>query len=202
MKIMHSAIALGVLSLSLAAAPLSASAAPTHNAVGGQTVVALADSFVAALKGLGVAPGSIGPGRLEERHGTVFAIFPITTGAVDLGTVKGEIDHTGGLSLTAGSTRVDLTDFDIDLYTTGSPVLTGLVTAGGNFVGRIPLFDLSLASATVADREDVLKVGDVVLTLDPAAATALSGVFGTTIPAGLSIGTAAVRAVLEPDRRW
>jgi hypothetical protein len=202
MKRLHSLAAAGTLTLSLFAAPFAAHGAPTDTTIGGRTAVALAGSFLSALQGLGVKPGPIGPGQIEEHEGTVFAVFPITSGAVDLGTVHGEIDHAGGLSLTAGTTRVDLTDFDIDLYSTGTPVLTGLVTANGSFVGRLPLFDLSLASATVSAKEDILKVNGVALTLDPAAAAALSGVFGTTVPASIAIGTANVRAELEGYRHW
>lgn len=202
MKMKNNAVWAGIVSLSLLALPVASNAAPTKNTVAGETVVALAGSFLSALQSLGVKPGAIGRGELEERRGTVYAIFPIISGAVDLGTVHGEIDHAGGLSLTAGSTRVDLTDFDIDLYATGTPVLTGLVTADGNFVGRIPLFNLSLAAASVEDREDILRVKGVEVRLDAAAATALSGVFHTTVPAGLAVGTAKVRAVLESDRGW
>jgi hypothetical protein len=204
MKVMRNLVASAAIGVSLIAAPLASVAAPTDTTFGGETVVALAGSFLAALSSLGVAPGAIGPARIEAYKGTTYAAFPITTGQIDLGTVQGEIDHSGGLSLTAGSTVVELTAFAIDLYSGASPVLTGLVTVNGSFVGRIPLFDLSLASATIDDKKYFLEVGDVALTLDPVAAGALSspGVFNTAVPAGLAVGTATVRAHLTNKRHW
>ncbi len=204
MQVIRHLVASAAVGVLLIAAPLASPAAPTDTTFGGETVVALAGSFLSALSSLGVAPGAIGPARIEAYKGTTYAAFPITTGQIDLGTVQGEIDHSGGLSLTAGSTVVELTAFAIDLYSGAKPVLTGLVTVNGSFVGRIPLFDLSLASATIDDKKYYLAVDEVELTLDPVAAGALSGpgVFNTTVPAGLTIGTASVHAHLTNKRRW
>lgn len=146
---------------SFLAAPLTALAEPTDTTFGGATDVALAGSFLSALTSLGVTPWALAPGSIETHDGKTTAKFPITTGQIDLGTVTGEIDHSGGLSLTAGSTVVDLTAYAIDLYGGASPVLTGLVTVNGSFVGRIPLFDLWLGSATINDKKKTLIVGDV-----------------------------------------
>ncbi len=202
MKVLSTLVASATLGVLTMAAPLAAVAAPTDTTFAGETVVALADSFLAALSSLGVAPGAIGPGRIEAYKGTTYAAFPITTGQIDLGKVEGEIDHSGGLSLTAGSTVVELTSFAIDLYSGAKPVLTGLVTVDGSFVGRIPLFDLSLASATIDDKKYYLAVDDVGVTLDSAAAGALSSVFKTTVPAGLTVGKAYVEAHLTNKRHW
>jgi len=196
MKVISTLVASAAVAGSLLAAPLASVAAPTDSTIGGETVVALAGSFLSALKSLGVAPGAIGPGRIAAYKGTTYAAFPITTGQIDLGTVEGEIDHSGGLSLTAGGTVVELTGFAIDLYKGAKPVLTGLVTVDGSFVGRIPLFDLSLASATIDDKKYSLAVDEVGVTLDSVAAGALSSVFKTTVPAGLTVGTASVHAAL------
>jgi len=202
MKVISTLVASAALGGSLLAAPLASVAAPTDTTFAGETVVALAGSFLSALSSLGVAPGAIGPGRIEAYKGKTYAAFPITTGQIDLGKVEGEIDHSGGLSLTAGSTVVELTSFAIDLYSGAKPVLTGLVTVDGNFVGRIPLFDLSLASATIDDKKYCLEVGDVGVTLDSVAAGALSSVFKTTVPAGLTVGTATVQALLTNKLHW
>jgi hypothetical protein len=193
MKTLRAVLAATALGTTLLATAFVAGAAPTATRLGGDTNVALAPSFLAALQGLGVTPGAVFPGRIETVEGAPYAIFPITTGALDFGTVSGEIDHAGGLSLTAGSTRVVLDAFAIDLYG-ATPVLTGLVTANGNFVGRIPLFDLGLSSVKIAKGGGVIHIRDVALTLDETAATALSGVFGTTVPANIAIGTASVVA--------
>ncbi len=195
------AAALVGASLLLPLAP--AQAAPTETTRAGSTTVVLSKEFTDALGALAVKPAPVSPGRLfvHKWKGTR-AVFPITTGAVDLGTAKAEIAHGGGLSLSAakGTIVVELTSFIIDLAGP-APVLTGLVTANDSLVGRLKLFELSLpANALDGTNEDFLKVSDVAVTLHPDAAAALSAVFGTTVPAGLSVGTASVRAVLEIER--
>jgi len=183
------------------AAPAITLAAPTDATEAGITSVILAPSFLSALESLGVKPGGVAPGRLFHRDGKTLAAFPITTGAIDLGALKGEIDHSGGLTLRAGGTRVELTAFAIDIYPHAAPVLTGVVTVNGNFLRRLPLFDLSLAAASVSKHEDWLAIKNVDVTLDPDAAAALSSVFHTSVPAGIGIGTAQVSAVLDDDDR-
>lgn len=188
------------LSLGLAAAPCAALAAPTDTTVGGKTSVVLLPSFLSALQNLGVTPGAVGPGQLHSNYGGHEADFPITTGAVDLGTTTGEIDHAGGLSLSAGSNRVVLSAFAIDI-SKPNPVLTGIVEVNGSFRGRMTLFDLSLSSAQINLHDDLLSISGVGLKLDIEAANALSGVFGATVPE-LPVGTARVSAVLCDEDRF
>jgi hypothetical protein len=166
-------------------------AAPTAQLSGGYTLVELAPGFVSALTSLNVRPGQVLPGALVS-----VAYFPITSGRLDLANAKGEVAHSGGLSLTAGNTRVELTDFIID--TTGTPRLTGLVTANNSIVGRIPLFNIALPAsltlplaAPAANQQFVLHEARLTLTSD--AATALNGAFNVTaFAAGLAIGSAAI----------
>ncbi len=171
-----------------------AQAAPSAKISSGYTLVELAPSFVSALTSLNVAPGQVLPGIL----GSV-AYFPITGGRIDLSNAKGEIPHGGGLSLTAGSTKVELTDFIIN--TTGaSPQLTGIVSANGSIVGRIPLFNVALPpelrlplAAPAAEQAFLLHGARLTLTAE--AATALNGAFGVTaFASGFAIGVAAVSA--------
>ena len=98
---------------------------------GVDTQVTLDAGFVEALGTLGLTPGVIGGATLSPEG--VLA-FPITGGNVDYYDpaedyrpyVQGEIDHEGsGISLTAGDTVVELTDFVID---PGTSELTGTVT--------------------------------------------------------------------------
>ncbi|MDY0892513.1 hypothetical protein SOM13_11215, partial [Frigoribacterium sp. CFBP9030] len=87
---------------------------------GVDTQVTVDQSFVDALTSLGLTPAPVGTGTFDGATGT-FA-FPITGGNVDYYDpssdvrpyVQGELDHDGsGLSLTAGDTTVELTDFRI-----------------------------------------------------------------------------------------
>ena len=198
MKAFRIPLAAFAMASTLAVSP--ASAAPTEATRAGLTTVHLSGDFLGALNSLKVAPAAIAPGRLVKRHGDVRAAFPITTGAVDLGTIKAEIAHAGGLSLTAGQTRVELSSFLIDLA--GSrPVLTGLVVANDSLLGRVPLFDLALGRGSVGGNEDFLKVEGVSGTLSEAAARGLSGVYCVSAPKrGLPRGTATVRRQVEITR--
>ena len=102
-------------------------------ALSGQTTqVTLDAGFTSALTTLKLTPGVTGTAKLT--NGTLS--FPITGGHVTYykpGTVspfvQGEIMHQGsGISLTAGSTKVELTNFDID---PGASKLYGDVSVNG-----------------------------------------------------------------------
>lgn len=100
---------------------------------GVDTAVKLDAGFVDALTSLKVAPGPVGDAEITKDGS---AVFPITGGNVtyyEPGTVspyvQGIINHEGsGLSLTAGDTAVELTNFDVD---PGKSVLTGDVAVNG-----------------------------------------------------------------------
>jgi hypothetical protein len=197
MKTIHHVAAAAALAAVLALPAAPTFSAPTEDTRGGATSVRLAPGFVDALTSLKVSPAAIAPGRLFTRYKAVIASFPITTGAVDLGEITAEIDHAGGLSLTAGKTRVELTSFIIDL-TGGKSELTGLVTINDTLVGRVPLFDLTLGRGAVGGNDDFLKVDNVSVTLTQTAADALNKAFGiTALTRGTTVGTATVRAFLE-----
>ena len=157
----------------------------------GVTKVDLAEGFVSALSSLHVAPAPIGASELK---GTTID-FPILTGHFDTSDDKAEIIHSGGLSLTAGGTVVDLRDFIID--TTGAkPIITGLVELDGKVVGRLTLFDLSLKEAALDSDGCVLVIKNADVTLDSGAAATLNSVFKiSALAGGLNIGTAKVIAV-------
>jgi len=183
-------LAAPVVALSMLVSANLASAQKTEAIEGGRTTVALASSFLSALPSLDVTPGTVGPTRLH--NGSVN--FPVTGGAIDLDTAVSQILHSGGLTLTAGQTQVTLQSFIID--TTGTPVITGLVSVDEKLLGRLPLFDLALPSGITLPLK--LNDGPIVLrgvgvTLDGTAAGALNGVFHVTaFDGGFAIGTAKV----------
>jgi hypothetical protein len=171
-------------------------AAPSADFFGGRTFVTLSSDFVGALTTLKVTPGTIGSGRLKNG----VASFPITSGAGDLGAVKLEVNHRGGLSLKGGNTIVELTDYAITNLD-GKPVLMGLVKANDSLVGRIPLFDLTLSSGPKTNAvhgATQITVSDVKVTLSATAAAALNDVFKVSaFQAGLNIGTAQVSGLAK-----
>jgi hypothetical protein len=181
-----------VLTIPLLAAP--AMAASTKQIEGGSTYVLLDPAFVSALSSLGVSPSGIAPGFLYPR--ARLAGFPIPSGTIDLDSSKGDIFHTGGLTLTAGSTRVDLYNFVID--TAGIPVLTALAAVNGELAGRIPVFDLELTRAPELNEFGTLAISGVEVTLSETAATTLNSVFGTAaLTGGIRIGEAYVKTDLR-----
>jgi hypothetical protein len=183
-------LAAPIVALAMLVSTNNASAQKTETIEGGRTTVALASGFVSALGSLGVTPGTVSPTHLYK--GTVN--FPVTGGAIDLDTAASQILHSGGLTLTAGQTKVTLQSFIID--TTGSPVITGLVSVDGKLLGRLPLFNLSLPSGITLPLRPY--VGQIILkgvgvTLNSTAAGALNSVFHVSAFAGgFNIGTAKV----------
>lgn len=114
---------------------------------GESTEVVLDKGFVDALGTLGLTPGVVGDAKFGQKGAAVS--FPITGGnfsyygaASDVRPyVQGLIVHKGsGLSLEAGGTTVELTNFTID---PGTSKLMGMVTANGEVAAeRAVLFDL------------------------------------------------------------
>jgi hypothetical protein len=99
---------------------------------GRTTAVTLDQGFVEALTSLKLTPAPVGDAKISQAG---VASFPITGGNVTSykpGSVspyvQGEIDHSGGLSLTGGGKKVELTDFVVD---PGASVLTGTVSVDG-----------------------------------------------------------------------
>jgi hypothetical protein len=170
---------------------------------GVDTQVTLDAGFVEALTTLGLTPGVIGGATLTDG---VLA-FPITGGNVDYYDpsesyrpyVQGEIDHEGsGISLTAGETVVELTDFVID---PGTSELTGTVTANGTVVGE-DIFIFNLDGSTLnpleedADGNAVLEGTTVLVSSD--AAGLLNETFGTdAVTDELVVGIAKITAAAE-----
>jgi hypothetical protein len=190
---------LSKLSLTLAVFALTltlvcqAQAAPTLHLFGGFTSVQLSDDLLGALTTLGLTPDTSAPGALSEAT----VRFPISGGGVDQATLAGDIFHVGGLSLTSadGTITVELFNFIIDTAAQ-QPVLTGLVTNNGDLVGRLALFNLSLANAQVVTEPFNLSIQGVDASLTANAAEALNAVFGVeAFVEGLNIGIAEVFAL-------
>ena len=151
----------------------------------GATTLALDPGAVAALTGLGVAPAPIAPATALPSGELAFPI----TNAPFAALLSGTIRHSGGISLTAGTTTVKLENFSID------PIRRQL-TAQVNGGARVPILDLSFARTRIGLSGRTLNVGPVAGTLTTVAAGALDGAFGLepgTVPPGLKLGDATVR---------
>ncbi len=166
---------------------------------GKSTSVKLDKGFVDALTSLKVAPGPVGKASITS---TGSAVFPITGGNVKYfkpGSVTpyvtGKIDHQGsGLSLTAGSTKVELTNFVVD---PGKSVLTGKVAVNGKTAApSAPLFFLdgsTLEPISVKKSDSTAVLTGTTVKLKQEAADLLNKTFKIkALKAGLKIGVARI----------
>lgn len=173
-------------------------AAEIADLTGVDTSVALNADFLAALESLKVAPGVVGDAQLK---GTDIS-FPITGGNVTYYDpasdvrpfVQGIIDHEGsGLSLTAGDTTVELTDFVID---PGTSELRGTVTANGKEAATDALlFDLdgSTLEPLISNQDGSATLTGTTVLLSEDAAGLLNETFGIKdLAGGLEIGISTI----------
>lgn len=158
------------------------------NLATGLTNVRLSNGFVLAAQSLNI--NVMSSSRIMIRRG--IASFPITGATIDGTTLRGEILHSSGLIFERGSTAVKIERFAID--TTGAqPIITGLASANGSVVGRIPLFNLDLSNAQVSASGQFISIAGVGVTLRQEAAGALNAVFETdAFVEGFNIGNANV----------
>ena len=172
-----------LVTLALAVLAIAASPAAAHKKGYGATTLKLDPGAVAALTELGVAPAPIAPARALAADELSFPITNSLKNAVRTGKIR----HSGGISLTAGSTTVRLTDFVID------PLRGQLTARVGS--ARVPILSLDFSRASVSFRWGTLRLGPVGGSLTQAAAGALNAAFGLpagTVPAGLKLGDATV----------
>lgn len=153
----------------------------------GATTLDVDPGTLEALGSLGVTPGAVDPATLEGARYS----FPIVNrlgNAVRTGVVR----HVGGISLTAGDTTVELTDFEISL---AEKLLYGKV----NGDGRVALLDLDYSRLKIRFNGHKLKVGPVGTTLTQGAADALNTAFGTdALSDDTVIGDAKIRYRVFP----
>ena len=163
-------------------------AIPSLSGVG--TSVKIDAGTAEALKSLGVALAPIGNASFEASTSTI--TFPITSGYAEIhsdlnvkpGYIQGSIAHEGsGFSLSAGSTKVELSDFVVD---PGNSVLYG--TVGGS--PKVPLLSLDGTNVKVSmEGSDVVLQGTVAKLTDTAAG-ALNKAFNVSaLKAGIPLGT-------------
>ena len=150
---------------------------------GGTTDLALDPGAASALTSLGITAAPAAPATAKADGSLAFAI---TEGRVRVPTLAGTIGHSGGITLTRGSTVVTLSDFGID--TVGGVLSASLGSARADIL----TLDLSAPAVTIGRR--AVTVGNVTAKLTQGAADALNQAFGTTaFTAGLTLGVATVR---------
>jgi hypothetical protein len=206
-------VALGISLTAIAAVTLSACSSSSKSSssssadakpvaqidslTGKSTSVALDTGFTGALTTLGLTPGVVGTATLANGSVT----FPITGGNVTYYTpgtkspyVTGDIKHDGsGLSLKAGATTVELTNFEID---PGTSHLYGDVSVNGaSAATHAYLFylDGTTLKPLVVNTDGTATLQGTRVTLSSTAASLLDSTFKTTaVKAGLLIGVATI----------
>ena len=166
---------------------------------GRSTAVTLDSGFAGALKSLKLTPAPVGDASISKAG---VASFPITGGNVTYykpGSVspfvQGQIDHDGGgLSLTGGGKKVDLTDFVVD---PGTSVLTGKVSVDGKVAAEdAPLFFLdgrTLNPLEVNKSDGTAVLEGTTVKLKDESADLLNKTFGVdALKGGLVVGVAKI----------
>ncbi len=164
-------------------------AIPSLSGVG--TSVKIDAGTAEALKSLGVALAPIGSATFEASSSTI--TFPITSGYAEIhsdlgakpGYIQGSIAHDGsGFSLSAGSTKVELSNFVVD---PGGSMLYG--TVGGT--PKVPLLFLDGTNVKVgSDGSGNVVLEGTVAKLTDTAAGALNKAFNVTaLKAGIPLGS-------------
>jgi hypothetical protein len=162
-------------------------AIPSLSGVG--TSVAIDAGTAGALKSLGVALAPSGKATFDSATSTI--TFPITSGYAEIhsdashkpGNILGSIDHEGsGFTLTAGKTKVELSDFVVD---PGNSMLYGTV----NGAPGVPLLFLDGTNVKVSMEGGNVVLQGTVAKLTDTAAGALNKAFNVTaLKAGLPLG--------------
>lgn len=153
----------------------------------GVTTLDVDPATLEALGSLGVAPGAVEPATLDGARYS-FPIVNRLRNALRTGVVR----HEGGISLTAGDTTVELTDFEINLL---ERTLYGSVNGGD----PVALLDLDYSRLKVRFNGWRIKAGPVGTTLTQGAADALNEAFGTdALSDDTVIGDATIRYRVFP----
>ena len=169
---------------------------------GNTTSVTLDQGFVDALTTLKLTPGTVGTAKLTDGA----LVFPITGGNVTVfkpGTVSpyviGQIQHEGsGLSLTAGGTKVELTNLNVD---PGVSRVYGDVTVNGKVaVTSAYLFKLDGRTLKpLAASGDTATLEGTKVEISPVAAPLLNDTFKTdAVKPGLLVGIAKIVVSTTP----
>ena len=170
--------------------------AEIENLTGGDTQITLDQGFVDALTTLKLTPGVVGDATLTDGA----LDFPVTGGNVSVFTpgevspyVIGQLQHEGsGLSLTAGDTTVELTNFNVD---PGVSRVYGDVTVNGK-VAVTSAFLFQLDGRTLkplATEGDTAILEGTKVEISDVAAPLLNDTFKTdAVTAGLLVGIAKI----------
>jgi hypothetical protein len=182
-KLLKTTFSTGIFASGLKLGTLTMTTKPASVSISsGDTTLTLDPGTAGALTTLGVAVTPVSP--------STGLVFPITTGALGLPSLTGQIAHHGGFQL-ANAAGATVKATDLTLETSGkSPILTARVGSG-----RIRLADLDLSQMHVSSQGRKIAISGIGAKLSADAADALNKTFGTTVfAAGTPLGALSVTA--------
>ncbi len=191
--------------MGLAMTAVTVHAAPAVQIQGGLTSLVLSEDVLETLVSCQIdriKPAVIKPGGDRLR-------FSIGSGALDLESALGEIEHRGGLLLQCdgGENVVGLQNFRIDHQMAetaddsadGSDLrLTGLISVNGSITERIPVFTPLDETLDISAGGNVLRIRGVSLGFTEEVIALLLEQLGLTVPADVAVATSYTRVVLRP----
>lgn len=131
----------------------------------GYTQVIVAPEVYNLIASAGITPAALKPATATPTRGTLAARFPISS--VNLAKLR--IKHEGGIKLSAGSAKISLRNFTIEL---NKLRISGAVSGSAVNADRVPLFTLAPSDRT--------QFGSLKLELTKTSASALNATFGVT----------------------
>jgi hypothetical protein len=165
----------------------------------GRTILIFNPAFTSGIASLGATLGGVGFSSVDS---TGMIVFPVVSGAVDLQTGAGEVNHLGGISVIANGISVRLQNFLLDT-TKATPVLTALLVVNNKLMTRIPLFDLVVPGGTtlpLPTTVGVLQLNGWAVTMDATGAATINAIFGApAVYGGQPVGSLNLYAVLTPN---
>lgn len=172
-------------------APLSEAVTLT-TLTGRSTTLTVDQRAVDALSAVGIRLSPVAPGRLQPSGSDTSISFDVTGGSVTAdptGTPRltGEVQHAGGLSLSALGRSVTVDELVLDA---DQEALTAEVAGR-----RLPLLPVDLADARIEREGEAVLVTDDAVSLHPDAARALADQLGLPALPSLELGRLQVALV-------
>jgi hypothetical protein len=199
MKQFLSKAALAVAIVSMASMAHAQTPSQTPSVDYGRTTVQFSSAFANFMQSEGVVITNLEGIPLQNNTFTVQAV----SGAIDLTTSAGEVEHTGGLFILAVGNVIRIQDLTIDTTNPTAPVITAEFIVNDHFSSRIPLFNIQPPAGSTLPLQlqtGVLQENGLILTLAPATASLLNALFGApAMQAGANVGTANAYVVLAPS---
>ncbi len=178
-------ISLAVLVAAFSSAPCLY--AQAQNILFGRTTVTLDSSFLATFGSVNATVTLLDGTALNNGS----ANFTAVTGALNTGSLAGEVFHAGGYLINVGQNSIRLQNFNIDTTNTAAPVISALLIVNGNVIGRVLAFnELGSSNFSFLTQPGAAQLSGINLFLSSALAANLNSLVGQQVfQPGQLVGT-------------